>query len=238
MSTRSILFSAAFLMVGAMASLSQVPAPTPSPSPSQQPYRLSIGDVIEVRFFLNPELNESVQIRPDGRISMQVVGEIDVAGKTVPEATSEVEKAFGKELLSPKATIQVRSFAAQKIFVTGEVLKPGQLNLPTTMTLLEAISEAGGIKRTGDEKLAVLIRKMPDGKPLGRRIRWMEKGLPTPDANTPLQPFDVVMVPESKIARLDRWVDQYIRQMIPINASAGFTYLVQGGTGGGLIPII
>jgi protein involved in polysaccharide export with SLBB domain len=205
--------------------------------PSDSLYRLQPGDAIDIRLFFNPELNESVAIRPDGRISLQLVGDVTAAGKTVPELTAEVEQLFTKEVKTPKVSIQIRGFASQKVFVTGEVVRPGAIALPGNMTVYEALSEAGGIKNTGDRNLVVLIRKGADGKPEGRKLLLSKKGELTADAGQRLSPFDVVVVPESKIARVDRWVDQHIRQLIPINASAGFTYLLQS-TPGQAIPII
>jgi protein involved in polysaccharide export with SLBB domain len=220
------------LLVGA---LSTLPAQTAEPQPAQG-YKLSAGDVVEIRFFLNPELNEQMQIRPDGRVSLLLVGETELAGLTIAEATQKIEQLYANEVRAPRASIQVRQYAAQKVFVTGEVVRPGPFNLPSRMTLLEAISEAGGLKRTADEGLAVLIRKGPDGAPVGRLVKPMKKGQPTSDAGIVLQPFDLVMIPESRIARIDRWVDQHIRQIIPVNASAGFAYIMQP-QGGGTIPV-
>jgi protein involved in polysaccharide export with SLBB domain len=209
---------------------------TASPALSQtEPYRLQAGDVIELRLFFNPELNEQVQIRPDGRISLQLLGEVAVAGKSITEAVSMLEARYAKEIQTPRLTIQVRAFAGQRIFVTGEVERPGVLNMPGTMTVLEAVSEAGGIKKTGDRGRIILIRKGPDGKAQGKQIALFAGKEPSADALTLLRPFDVLIVPETKIAHIDRWVDQHIRQLIPITASMGFTYLWQNQTGG--IPI-
>jgi protein involved in polysaccharide export with SLBB domain len=223
-------------IVAALSSVAPCAYPQAVEPPASVAYRLVAGDVLDIRFFLNPELNDQVQIRPDGRVSLQLVGEAELAGMTVTEATKKIEQLYSTELRSPRASIQVRVFATQKVFVTGEVNRPGPFSMPGRMTVLDAISEAGGIKRTADEGLAVLIRKGPDGYPVGRRLRPLRKGAPTSDAGILLLPFDVVMIPESKIARLDRWVDQHIRQLIPVSASAGFAYIMQR-QGGGTVPI-
>jgi polysaccharide biosynthesis/export protein len=228
---KRILNYALCLWVACAGARSQTPDAATPPA-----YILNPGDVIEVRFYLNAELNEQVQIRPDGRISMQLVGEVVIGGLPVAEASRKIEELFAKELREPKATIQVRQFSRQRVFVTGEVVRPGPLNMSGEMTILEAISEAGGIRRTAADTIAVLVRKGADGAPFGRKLKLMQKGSPTAEAEMVLEPFDVVLIPESKIARLDRWIDQHIRQIIPINANAGFTYLIQG-QGGGSIPI-
>ena len=205
-----------------------LPGQTAPPAAAEEPaYRLAPGDVIEVRLFFNPELNESVQIRPDGRISLHVAGEVHLAGKSIPEAASMLEELYRKEVRTPRVLIQVRSFAARKVYVTGEVLRPGLLGLPGTLTVFEAIQEAGGVKNTGDRDLAILIRRSAEGKPEGRRIPLYFKGAVAPEGAMLLRPFDVVVVPESRIARIDRWVDQHIRQLIPLHLAGGFTYLFQ-----------
>jgi polysaccharide export outer membrane protein len=213
--------------------------PPPAPTPEAVPlYQLKPGDVIEIRLFYNPELNEQVQIRPDGHISLQLIGEVEVASKTVEEAVKMIREKYAKEIRTPDLTIQVRTYASQKVYVVGEVYHPGLINLPGPMTVFDAISEAGGIKATGNKNLAVLLRKGPNGSPEGHRLTLFEHGALTAGASMLLGPFDVIMVPESKISRVDRWVDQSIRQLIPVMMTAGFNYLISRQTGGGTgVPI-
>ncbi|WP_321471614.1 polysaccharide biosynthesis/export family protein [uncultured Paludibaculum sp.] len=237
MRTTRYLQLAAVRFAAAIVVCAGLHAQTPAaPTNAEPPFRLSPGDTIDVRLFFNPELNESAQIRPDGYLSLHVAGEVLLAGKTVAEASTMLEDLYKKEIRTPRVLIQVRSYAARKIYITGEVLKPGLVNIAGPMTVLDAIGEAGGVKNTGDRKLAVLIRKGADGKPEGRKVALFIHGTMSPEASTQLRPFDVVMIPESRIARIDRWVDQHIRQLIPINASAGFTYLTQGSNAA-TIPI-
>jgi protein involved in polysaccharide export with SLBB domain len=210
-----------------------VPCTAAQPSASSAnaaPYRLTPGDMIEVKFYFNPELNDQVQIRPDGRITLQLVGEVDAGARTVAELTTTLERLYAPELRTPRVTVQVRSFAAQKVWVTGEVTKPGMVALAGNLSLLGALGDAGGIKYTGTRDEVVLIRKGDDGAPTLRRVPLIQDGQPTADALAPLQPFDVVLVPETKIAELNRWVDQYIRQLSPANLAVGFSYLYSKGS--------
>lgn len=216
-------------LAAVMSAVAQIPAdPITAPPAEQEQYRLQPGDVVDVRFFYNPELNEqNVQIRPDGRISLQLVGDVQFAGKTAEELSAELVKRYAADLKSPRITIQLRGYAAQKAFISGEVPKPGLISLSTPMTVLSAISEAGGITIRGNRNRVVLIRKMPDGKPASREIQLFASNKPTQIAMTPLQPFDVILVPESRVVRVGRWVDQYIRQLSPANLFVGFNYLWQ-----------
>jgi polysaccharide export outer membrane protein len=209
--------------------------PAPQPASPPQVYRLAAGDTIEIRHAFNPELNEQAQIRPDGRLSLPLIGEIEVAGRTIQEVVSLLEERYIKEVRAPRITLQVRGFAGQKIFVTGEVVRPGVIGLPGPMTLFEALNEAGGLKLTGSKTNVLLIRKASNGQAEGRKVSPYVRGRLSADASLPLQPFDVVIVHETAIAHVDRWIDQHIRQLIPVSASAGFTYLFQHQPGG--IPI-
>jgi protein involved in polysaccharide export with SLBB domain len=213
-------------------------APAPGSTGSQpglaaneaREFRLSPGDVIEFRFYHNPELNDTVQIRPDGRISLPLVGEIDLRNKSVAEVTRAIEGLFAAHLKTPSITIQVRSYASQKVYVGGEVLRPGVISLAGELSLLEAIMEAGGAQHTASSSSVILIRKGDRGAPTRQRIAMKGKdGAPTTEAGTLLRPFDIVLVPASGITKADRWVDKYIRQLIPFTLTGGFTYLIDGG---------
>ena len=204
------------------------------PDAAAAPYRLDAGDTIEIRFFFNPELNETVQIRPDGRISMQLVGELEVAGKTIADAMEAIQRAFARELKTPRVSIQVRGYSGQKVFVTGEVNRPGVIAMPGHVTVAAAIADAGGVRLTANTKRIVLVRKGPDGGPELRTLVYLSKGKMGPDAFTELRPYDIVMVPESRIANMDRWVEQHIKSLNPVNLSAGFTYLYNKAATGAL----
>ena len=109
---------------------------------------------------------------PRRRIEERVglVFDIQFAGRTVEDLSREIEKRYAQDLKSPRVSIQVRGYAAQKAYISGEVPKPGMISLATPMTVLAAIGEAGGITIRGNRNRVVLIRKMPDGKPARREI--------------------------------------------------------------------
>lgn len=196
----------------------------------RNPFRLSPGDVIQVKFFYNPELEDTIELRPDGMISMPLVGELNLAGLTITEARLKLEELYSGIIRQPAVTIQVRQYASQKVYVGGEVLRPGVVSLRGELTVLDAIMEAGGHKRTATRKDFVLIRKGPDGRPTQQKMSLHGNDGEPASADLILRPFDVVLVPESRIARIDRWVDQYVRQLVPVTLTAGFTYLATGST--------
>jgi len=184
-------------------------------------YKLNPGDVISVRFFFNPELNDETQLRPDGDISLQLIGELHAGDKTVSDVAQELEKRYATEIRTPRVTVQVKSYAAQKAYVTGEVMRPGAVSLIGGMDAVSAVAEAGGVRQTGKAHSLVLVRKGPDGKLLARKLTLVAGGPPLER----LRPFDLLIVPPRKITRVDRFVDEYIRQALPGNLQGGFQYL-------------
>ena len=231
--SRITLLAAAMLTLLASAAAAQTPeqararAVPPITDADDGAYRLSAGDLIEIKFMLNPELNESVRIRPDGRISMPLVGEMLVARTTIAELSTRLATAYEEILRTPSVTIQVREFADRRVFVGGEVIRPGMQLLVGQQTALGAVMEAGGFKESAARGQLVIIRKGDEDKP--RLIRLSMKLVSDQEgpeaASFRLQPLDVVLVAESGIARTGRAIDQYVRKLIPLSLTGGFSYL-------------
>jgi len=193
--------------------------------PSEQEYKIQIGDQLDIKFYYHPELNEQVVVRPDGRISLQLVHEIIATGLTPAELTDLLTKKYAPELKKPEITVIVRSFAAYKIYVDGEVTKPGMVSLVGFTTVLQAISQAGGMKDTAGKGEVVIIRRGEDNKPLVSSVD-LNKVVDGTDMlqDIALKPFDIVYVPKLPISNVNVWVDRYIRRNIPINISTGLGY--------------
>jgi protein involved in polysaccharide export with SLBB domain len=207
--------------------------PTPTTYPgiqaaypyTEKEYRLQVGDQLDIKFFYNHELNEQVTVRPDGRISLQLAHEIMVAGLTPMELTELLTKKYASELKKPEITVIVRSFGGQKVYVDGEVAKPGMVPLVGTVTLLQALSQAGGVKDSARTTEVIVIRRGADNQPLVITVN-LDKTISGIDMSQDiiLRPFDIIYVPKSAIANVNKWVDQYIRRNIPISISTGFGY--------------
>ena len=222
----------AILFLVACAPVVKNPALLPSNDQNTQPgsykereYRIQLGDQLDIKFFYNPELNEQVTVRPDGRISLQLVHEIMVAGLTPSELTDLLTTRYASELKKPEITVIVRSFGAHKIYVDGEVTRPGVFPLIGFVTVLQAISQAGGMKETARTSQVVIIRRSEDNKPLVSSLN-LNKVIDGTDMSQDiaLKPFDIVYVPRSAISNVNVWVDQYVRRNLPISISSGFGY--------------
>jgi polysaccharide biosynthesis/export protein len=200
-------------------------------------YRLNPGDTIEIKFMTNPELNELVVIRPDGRISMPLVGELLVANTTIADLSARLATAYEDILKTPSATIQVRDFANRRVFVGGEVGRPGVLPLVGRQTALSAVMEAGGFRGSAARDEIIVIRKGIEDEPRVLRLAAKGQDGKAPEAaNFALQPLDVVLVTESGVARTNRAIDQYVRQMIPVTLTGGFSWLLGNTLGNNTIP--
>jgi polysaccharide export outer membrane protein len=201
-------------------------APAASVAESQPAtYKLERGDEITIKVLNLPELEDTVRVRPDGKISLLLVDEVDAAGLTPRELDESLTARFKEFYQAPEVSVIVRSFAGYKVYVAGEVGQPGPLPLVGEMTALGAVIQAGGFRNTARTNSVVLLRKSNGPKPIVEKLNLKDvltKGKP----DVALQPFDVVYVPMSTIARIDLFVDQYIRQLLPITMNAGFQYIM------------
>ncbi len=175
-------------------------------------YRIQPGDQIDVRFPLNPELNVLSVVRPDGRVSLKLVGEVLAEGHTPAELGQELRKAYAKELRDPEITVIVRSMAA-RVYVDGHIERPGEYLWSPQITALQAIARAGGFRDTANQDRFVVLRRATDGTQQVIEIDLEEK---TGEHDVFLAPYDLVVVPSSNVADVNKWMDQYIRQNIPI----------------------
>jgi protein involved in polysaccharide export with SLBB domain len=192
-------------------------APDQAASPIEKEYRIQVGDELDIKFFYSPDLNEHVIVRPDGRISLQLIPEVMVADMTPAALTKHLTEQYSTQLKQPQVTVIVRAFGAQRIYVDGEVGKPGMIPILGLMTVLQALSQAGGVKDTGRATEAIIVRRGAANKPSVFRVNLKSARDGTDlSQDVALAPFDIVFVPRSRIANVNLWMDQYIRKNIPI----------------------
>jgi len=189
----------------------------PGDAVTDQEYRIAVGDQLDIKFFYNPALNEQVVVRPDGRISLQLVPEIVARGLTPAALTKLLTDHYSKELRQPRLTVIVRGFGSQQVYVDGEVGTPGMVPILGPMTALQAISEAGGMTETARSSEVIIIRRGAVNTPLAFQVDLQKARNGTDlSQDISLAPFDIIFVPRSRVANVNVWMDQYIRQNIPI----------------------
>lgn len=192
------------------------PIADPAQIDGQVPYRIRVGDSLEVRFYKTPELNLEVPVRNDGKVSLELVGDVQAAGLTTDELSRTLTKAYGKELNDPRVTVVLRQFGGQ-VFVQGEVKAPGGPPFAHGLTAMQAISLAGGFTDDARPSTVILIRR-ESGKFKGYKLA-LSRVLSGEDIteDVMLETNDIIYVPKSPIAKVDLWVDQYIRRLLPVN---------------------
>src|SRR5262249_42527662 len=130
---------------------SQVPSTAllpPPPMTIEPDYRLQLGDTLKVSFLFQPENDIDLVVRPDGRISLSAVGEIEAVGKTERELEEIITERASEHLRNPVVTVSVTKIGTQNVYVGGEVLRPGVVTLVPGMTPLQAVMEQGGFRPT------------------------------------------------------------------------------------------
>lgn len=190
---------------------------------AQTPYTLKPGDQVNLKFYFTPEMDDSQTIRPDGKISLQLLGDVDVAGKTPEQVRQELIAAYSGHLKSPDVAVIVRGMNERRVYVGGEVNRPGTIPLPGSMTVLEAIMDAGGFNMTlAKPENVVVLRRMGD-KWQGKIVDLSSITEGSAVSLYELEPRDIVYVPRSNIAKIDQWVDQHINKVVPevVNSAVG-----------------
>jgi protein involved in polysaccharide export with SLBB domain len=197
----------------------------PSEAPPQPPaYLLEVGDQIDIKLFFHPEMNETALIRPDGGISLQLVGEIPARGRTPEDLAEMVADRYTRVgLRNPIVTVMLRKSAGQRVYVGGEVNAPRMVPYEGRLTLAQALFEAGGLKATAETENLVVLRNDGHGKALVMLVDF-EKDVLGHGKDLPLQPSDVVVVPKSTIAKLNQFVELYLSKMLPTWLSGQATF--------------
>jgi protein involved in polysaccharide export with SLBB domain len=177
-------------------------------------YRLGAGDVLDLRFPYHTDFNETVTIRPDGRLSLVMIGEVRAEGRTPVELAAVINERYEKVVRRPEVSVVVREFTPQKAYVGGEVVAPGVIDLRGRVTSLQAVLRTGGLKSSAKLDGVLLVRYSDDNIAAVRKVN-LKRVLEGREEDAVLQPFDVLYVPTSRIGSVGRFVEQYVNSVIP-----------------------
>ena len=157
-------------------------------------YRLGSGDKIRVEVYKDTQLSQSAQVRPDGKITLPLVGDIEATGKTPLELRDGITKALKEYMTNPVVAVIVLEATASTAYVLGEVAHPGAVNLQGPVTVLQAIAMAGGLKDFANSKNIRILRKGPAGvQTIAFNYKDAVKGI---GGQVYLRPGDTVIVPD------------------------------------------
>lgn len=204
----------------------EMPQPAMVYSDETPAYRFFPGDEVEVTIFSAPELSRTATIGPDGRLALPLIGAVRAADLTAEELRDALVSAYAVHLRMPELTVTPHSYASRQVFVGGEVARPGIYEMPANMDALQAVALAGGFLPSAHRR-DVLVLSRTTGvttvTEVDLSMRAMRNGLP--DAR-PLQRYDVVYVPRSRISQVNLFMQQYVRDALPVQFS--FYYDLRG----------
>ena len=163
--------------------------------PLTSDYRIGINDVIDVHVWKEPELSRIVPVRPDGKISLPLIGDAEAKGLTPLELRVAITERLKAYVAQPEVTVIVREINSQRYFVMGQVERPGAYPLSAPTTVVQALAAAGGLREWARSKEITITRRTQDNRT--ERIRfnykdWLKKK--QADA-LQLRNGDVVVVP-------------------------------------------
>jgi polysaccharide export outer membrane protein len=205
---RKIVWTGAVLGALALAAVPAARAQTassPDPAPAAAPpatgvalppaYVIGPSDVLSIVFWRDKDMSADVVVRPDGRISLPLLNEVDAAGLTPEQLRTRLMSAAAKFVEEPNATVVVKEIHSRKVFITGNVAKPGTFDLAGDMTVLQLIALAGGLQEYADASHIVVLR-MDGGRQQSLHFNYKDvikqKHV---EQNILLKPGDTVVVP-------------------------------------------
>ncbi|RKX62510.1 MAG: hypothetical protein DRP37_01345 [Thermodesulfobacteriota bacterium] len=163
--------------------------------PVEDEYIIGPTDILEIHVWREPDLSRTIPVRPDGKITLPLLNDVQASGLTSLELKAEIEKGLAKFVESPTVSVVVQEIHSKNIFVLGQVLSPGGYPLQQDLTVLQALSLAGGFAEWADKGDVVILRK-ENGKQ--SRIKFDYKNVSKGkhlEENIVLQPGDTIIVP-------------------------------------------
>jgi polysaccharide export outer membrane protein len=206
-----------------------VAAALPRICSAQQPYVVGTGDILEIQVWDNKELNQTVFVRPDGKVSLPLVGEIQASGQTVLQLQELLNQAYSKTVKGASVTVLVKEIRSRPVYFIGGFAKPGVEQLTRDMTLLSAISTVGGLLPTADGENGFILR---DGKRIPVDFtRLIQKG--DVSQNIALQVGDSVVAPVADLV----YIHGEVKAPGAVKSTSDLTVLRAISQVGGITPL-
>jgi polysaccharide biosynthesis/export protein len=200
--------------MGAAAAEAQTAAASPSQQNAAQPappaasvavvpkgvdtppdYVIGPDDILSIVFWRDNDMSHDVAVRPDGKISLPLINEVQASGLTPEQLRVSLTAAANKFVEDPAVTVVVKAINSRKVFITGQVAKPGPYSLSGPTTVLQLIATAGGVAEYAKSD-RIMVMRVENGKTIGRRFNYKDvsegKNL---QQNLELKPGDTIVVP-------------------------------------------
>lgn len=178
----------------------------PQPVERNPRYRINRSDVLIITFPLSPEFNQKVTVQPDGYITLQGAGSINILGLTVPQTVDAIKRSYSKTLHDPMVDVDLIDFQKAYFIVTGQVTKPGQYDLRYDLTVSEAIALAGGFMPTAKTKV-YLYHRSASGWVEAKELKLSDflhgKNV---EEDVGIRSGDMIFVPEKTITKVRKYI--------------------------------
>ena len=158
-------------------------------------YKIGPQDIVRIDVWKEPEISRTIPVRPDGKISLPLLNDVQASGLTAMQLSASLRESLAKYLTNPQVTVTVTEINSRRVYITGEVTRAGALPLLPNMTVLQALSSAGGFSQFAKLKNIYVLRN-EDGKQVKHPFNYKEvvKGK-LAEQNILLQSGDVIVVP-------------------------------------------
>jgi len=203
MSSRVRLSLSCLLLFSSFASAQETSAPKPDATAKPAASVLAVGpdykigpqDVLRIDVWKEPDISRTIPVRPDGKISLPLLNDVQASGLTAMELAASLKDSLSKYLTNPQVTVTVQEINSRRVYITGEVNHPGTFPLLPNMTVLQALSSAGGFTQFARLKNIYVLRS-ESGKQVKHPFNYKEvvKGN-QPEQDIVLLPGDVIVVP-------------------------------------------
>lgn len=173
-----------------------VQTPTPTKAATGDPnYVIGAQDVLDVSVWKEPDFSRTVPVRPDGKISLPLLNDVQASGLTPSQLAAEVTKSLNKFVTSPQVTIIVTQINSKRVYLLGEIARAGAYTMLPEMTVLQALSNAGGFSQYANSKKIYVLRE-ENGKQQKFLFNYKDviSGRRT-EQNIKLKPGDTIVVP-------------------------------------------
>lgn len=170
------------------------PTPMPTAAPvDPKTFKIGPEDILLVRVWREPELSSAVEVRPDGKITLPLIGEIQASGETADSLKGKVVELLSEYINKPEVMVSIQAVRSRRYHITGEVSRPGTFPLVVPITVLEALTNAGGFKEFANTKKITILRKGVD-KPIKFNYNDVVKGK-NREQNIQVENGDFIHVP-------------------------------------------
>lgn len=208
---RKTLFIAVLSLSAGMAVYAQTPAPTQRPRltafGTEVRYVLQPGDVLGIEYRYTPEFNQTVSVQPDGYVSLQIGGDLKVAGRNLEQVRNLILARARTRLESPEITVVLKEFQKPYVVVSGEVVQPGKFELREKLTAIQAVLLAGGFKDSAKSSQILVFRKLNAETAEVRSLNFKTlKRTSDLENDLTLQPGDMILVPRNRLSKIERYV--------------------------------